>query len=466
VQQVNKAHWLFILCLAVIAESIPAFCRQPAVTSASHYANLDWAIEERRMDLPKLRVETEAALQQARVAADARRTLDHFVDSFGDGHLELNWPKGDSQAPTAADHASLCERLGYKGRRKAWIDFSLLPQFSPLPTEDGVFFSGGLLKLPSGKTLGIVRIGVFSEKAYPEACQQAVQELNMPDNANCGDECAKKIEIRTANLLTAALTASAEELRRAGAAALLVDITHNGGGSDWVEAAPRALSSKPLRDPRLAFIKNEHWTTQLEDALKEVDTDLNNHRGPNQLLRNAAATLERAIAASKRPCNPEEAWTTGKVDCSLLVKDLLFASGVLSYAPPGSFTGLESRTTLFHPARYAYTEKRNRLPLYLLVDSDTWSAAEYFAALLQDNKAATIVGELTGGAGCGYNNGGIPTELKNSKAEIKMPHCVRLRADGSDEVNGVTPDVPVPWAHRDSPFQRAQKLFNVLRSLR
>jgi len=77
VQQVNKAHWLFILCLAVIAESIPAFCRQPAVTSAvstfepapwledfhqllrqmsSHYANLDWAIEERRMDLPKLRL--------------------------------------------------------------------------------------------------------------------------------------------------------------------------------------------------------------------------------------------------------------------------------------------------------------------------------------------------------------------------------------------------------------------------
>src|SRR5437667_10302354 len=126
------------------------------------------------MDLPKLRVETEAALQQARVAADARRTLDHFVDSFGDGHLERNWPKGDSQAPTAADHASLCERLGYKGRRKAWIDFSLLPQFSPLPTEDGVFFSGGLLKLPSGKTLGIIRIGVFSEKARRSSSALAV----------------------------------------------------------------------------------------------------------------------------------------------------------------------------------------------------------------------------------------------------------------------------------------------------
>jgi C-terminal processing protease CtpA/Prc len=36
------------------------------------------------------------------------------------------------------------------------------------------------------------------------------------------------------------------------------------------------------------------------------------------------------------------------------------------------------------------------------------SAAEYFAAILKDNKAATIIGELTGGAGCGSTNGGIP----------------------------------------------------------
>jgi C-terminal processing protease CtpA/Prc len=102
------------------------------------------------------------------------------------------------------------------------------------------------------------------------------------------------------------------------------------------------------------------------------------------------------------------------------------------------------------------------LPLYVLVDKDTWSAAEYFAALLQDNHAATIVGELTGGAGCGYTNGGIPTQLKNSKAEVQMPDCVRLRADGSDEVSGITPDVLVPWAKRDSAYQRVRKLMTTL----
>jgi len=99
-----------------------------------------------------------------------------------------------------------------------------------------------------------------------------------------------------------------------------------------------------------------------------------------------------------------------------------------------------------------------------LVDRETWSAAEYFAALLQDNQAATVVGELTGGAGCGYTDGGIPTKLKNSGARLKMPDCVRFRADGSNEVNGITPDVLVPWAEHNSGFQHVKKLLVALES--
>jgi hypothetical protein len=106
------------------------------------------------------------------------------------------------------------------------------------------------------------------------------------------------------------------------------------------------------------------------------------------------------------------------------------------------YANLESSRRERHmdlPLRYSCSESTGRLPLYVLVDRETWSAAEYFAAILQDNKAATIVGELTGGAGCGYTNGGIPAELRHSHAVVKMPDCVRLRKDGSDEVNGVTP---------------------------
>jgi hypothetical protein len=474
------------VCLIAIAAITSALAQQPARGIAvskfsptpwledfhqllremsSHYANLDWAIEERRMDLPKLRVDTEAALNLAHDPTEARAVFDHFVAAFADGHLELDWPQTDSGPLPAFDHASLCERLGYKRRGKASIDFSLLRQFSELPAEEGTLFPGGLLRLSSGKTFGVIRIGVFSEKAYPEACQQAEPALGLADNANCDDACGEKIAIRAGDVLTAALTVRAEKLRHAGATALLVDITGNGGGSDWVEAPPRALSSKRLRAPRLGFIRHAHWRAQLEEQLQNVETDLNHHREPEPTLRDAAATLRKAIAATKQPCDREQVWITAKENCSLVVSDALYASGVLAYAPPGGFAGLKSQTALFHPSQYAYTEAGDRLPLYVVVDGNTWSAAEYFAALLQDNQAATIIGQLTGGAGCGYTNGGIPVELINSKAAVRMPDCVRLRVDGSNEVNGVTPDILIPWARRDSPYQRASKLLSALQSL-
>jgi C-terminal processing protease CtpA/Prc len=105
------------------------------------------------------------------------------------------------------------------------------------------------------------------------------------------------------------------------------------------------------------------------------------------------------------------------------------------------------------------------MPLFVAVDRNSWSAAEYFAAVLHDNHAARMVGELTGGAGCGFTNGGIHTQLSHSGAAVTMPDCVRLRADGSNEVAGITPDVLVPWAPRDSPFQRAAKLARALATM-
>jgi len=432
---------------------------------SSHYANLEWAKDQRRTDLPHLRAETEKALANASDDADARRILRGFVDAFGDGHLEIDWPTADLPTPAETHSAGLCERLGYRPRGGAGVDFTMLPQFSSL-TAPRETFPAGVLRLSRGRTIGIVRIGVFTEKAYPDACNRVVQQLGMPDSASCDSDCVERIDLRAANLLTAALAERVEQLRHAGATALLVDITRNGGGSDWVEALARAVSSRQLRDARLVFIKHEHWTDRLDKALRDVEADLHDRHESGEVLRRAAATLKQAVAGSREPCDRKEVWTSGELHCSLLVTGLLFSSGVLPYAPPGSFAGFHSRTSLFRPDRYDYTESNHHLPLYVLVDGDTWSAAEYFAALLQDNKAATIIGDLTGGAGCGYTDGGIPTQLKNSKAEVRMPDCIRLRTDGSNEVNGVTPDVLVPWAHRDSPYQRVQKLFAVLQRLR
>jgi hypothetical protein len=431
----------------------------------AHYSGIEFAVQQRHMDLPGLRRETAAKLSQSCSDADARQTLKKFLDSFGDGHLELNWPQAGavSAEPKPAEGLSLCARLDYtKKAFKVGVDFSQLPQFTNVGGAEAEWFPGGILRLGGNAKLGVLRIATFSEHWFPDACEQAVHRLHLENTDKCDEPCENTIEREAGNVLTSALVRRASQLQTAGATALLVDIAHNGGGSNWVEAPPRVLSRVPLRESRFAFIKHEHWTRQLKDQLADVETDLKKGSGPKDVLQEAATRLRTGIARTQEPCDRSRVWTEGTLPCSLLVTDVLFNGGILPYAEPGSFASLESKTTLFHPLSYSYTESSARLPLYVAVDGDTWSAAEYFAAVLQDNKAATILGEVTGGAGCGYTNGGIPTTLKNSHATVKMPDCVRLRKDGSNEVSGITPDVLVPWSKHDSAYLRAEKMYRAL----
>jgi len=80
----------------------------------------------------------------------------------------------------------------------------------------------------------------------------------------------------------------------------------------------------------MAFIKHEHWTKQLQDRLLNVQTDIESHTDSPVPLGGAGSRLEKAIAESKQPCNTTAVWDTGQLNCSLLVKELLFTSGVLA----------------------------------------------------------------------------------------------------------------------------------------
>lgn len=61
-----------------------------------HYSDLEYAIQERHMDLPRLRRETEVKLRTSCDEHEARLVLQSFLNSFGDGHLEIDW-----EQPTA-----------------------------------------------------------------------------------------------------------------------------------------------------------------------------------------------------------------------------------------------------------------------------------------------------------------------------------------------------------------------------
>jgi len=317
-------------------------------------------------------------------------------------------------------------------------------------------FPGGILTLRSGQKAGVIRIRLFSETEHPALCIAAQKALGIADDAACDQDCRVRVGRAAADRLTDALERRAASLAAAGAQAIVIDITGNGGGSNWVEPAARVLTPVALRSPHLAFIKHPHWVKQLRERLEDVNRDIGagDH---SAAVTQAKATLDRALANAGESCDRSGVWSGKPPTCSLLVENLLFASGLWPSAKARELPKGSSRTILFEPANYAYHEGANRLPLSVLVDQRTASAAEYFAAILQDNRAATIAGVPTRGAGCGHTNGGIVATLANSGARLSLPDCVRYRADGTNEVLGITPDVLVPWSAYDSSYQRAAK---------
>jgi hypothetical protein len=320
-----------------------------------------------------------------------------------------------------------------------------------------------VLVLPNGKRIGLLRIAIFSEHWFPDLCETAASELGLHKDSPCDEPCGDRVELKAADLLTAALERQLAALNGASIDALLVDITGNGGGSDWVEPAARVLTSKSLRSPRIGFIKHEHWAKEFLSRLTDVERDLAKATGDRrQLLMRAADTYRRALAAAKQPVARDAVWQNKPVPALVAKDPELFASGIFPFARSADFPDSPSSGQLFYPSRYRYHEGVYAGPLLVLVDHNTASAAELFAAMLEDNGAAIVLGSPTLGVGFGYTNGGIPTVLKNSRAEVKMPDGVRFRSDGTNEAAGITPRVLVPWHANDSAYQRAARVLAVL----
>jgi hypothetical protein len=448
---------------------------------ASGFANFEWRIEQRGLDLPAMHRAADSAISAARSERAARAALQNVVAAFDDGHLRLDpdpnpilalarrWAGtgGGTDASIAASTGatSACRQMGFADRtQSSGVGLNDLDGYEPIATEP---FPAGVLTLEGNRRVGVVRIARFGEDSYRLACEREWNATVATGTERCDGPCHERIFAGVGTRLLASLDSTLGRLAARGATALLVDVTGNGGGTNLADAIARQLTARPLRGTRVASIRHPHTIAQLRSTDSAVAADLarSDLTDAQRLLLTAArASLDSALARADSGCDLAGRWTGTVTACTILYRGL-HSTGVLDYAAPGSLAGLASAGVLFDPSAYAYREGVFAGPLYLLVDRRSASATEQFAALLSDNGAATVIGERTYGAGCGYTDGGLRTRLAHTGLTLRAPDCARFRASGANEAEGIVPDAPAGWSDGDGGTERAEKVRKVLERL-
>ncbi|MCR5871510.1 MULTISPECIES: S41 family peptidase [unclassified Sphingomonas] len=419
------------------------------------YANREWLEQERGVAIARTFDQLAAQLRTAGSDAEARAILDRAIRGIGDGHVALRWPRPQSAtpvmpatAPAPTSVASLCQSIGYDARKGRPGIASALLGYRAL-VDKGALDAG--VVATAGETVGVLRIPVFDPHAFPQLCADAVAALQLPIDKPCDDSCKNAVITHAYAALTRDMATRLGQLQAVGATSLLVDLTGNGGGSEWAEAAARMVTAKRLTSAPVGFVRGPHWAGtwgRLAELLHGWARTA--PEAERAKLRALAEKADAARVAAETPCAPD----TG---CQWLGR-AGYATGLVGSAEPGEWLGSEWGAWVFSAGQHAYQEGAWRGPVMVLVDQETWSAAEQFTALLQDARVATIVGARTGGAGCGYTWGGTPTTLNHSGATLLLPDCARFRADGSNEVAGIVPDVTIGWRATDSVAFRSRLL--------
>jgi hypothetical protein len=479
---VVRTFFLLVVAVAIIAAMplVPDFVpaddsdrtawRQELIRLETHlasaYANFQWTVETDSLDLVALHRAADSSLAAASNRRAARRAFRELVGAFEDGHLGVDPPDHPivrlaerafrgSGAPieARASASSACRRLGFSGGSHGFgLAFDDLPGY--VPVAEGAFRAG--VVRGSGGDVGVVRIASFREQNYGAACEEAWNARAAVSADPCDDACADALYEDVSRRLVASFARTLEQLERSGARTLLVDVTGNGGGSGLADALARELTAVPLRSAPVGLIRHPHSLKSLvaQESLLTRElarTDLPaRHRA---LLDSAHARIVETIRRVETPCDVTPLWRGESVSCRQLVSEGMRSTGVIAYAAPDDLAELAIAPSLFHPLSYGYREGVYTGRLFVVMDQASASATELFAALLRDNGAATLVGERSWGAGCGYTNGGVQLELPAVAMTLRAPDCARLRATGENERAGLAPDLRLDWEEKD----RAEK---------
>lgn len=434
----SPAPWL-----ADLAEAKAAF--------RTKYASLHWLEHDRGVSLDALFAPAEAQLKTARSDDEARAIFDRLARRVYDGHVLFRWPEPRPQT-TETSPQDTCSALGFEPHGPRPGAGQSLPGYRPV--GDPALFPAGVIEV-GGDRLGVIRIPMFQAQTFPALCRAALADLHRDDRQPCDQNCKKAIFANAYDRMTRGFADQLHALEAAHVSVVMIDLTDNGGGSQWAWAAVQMVTARPPVFERLGFERGEHWARRwTRDAaeLRQAAAATADPADRARLLGWAAQVELLRQDAEKscpdpNPCAPEG------------------PAGYMSLVPAAraaEFAGKPWGKTVFSPAEFNYRNGEWDGPTLVLVDERTGSAAENFAAILQDNHAATIIGSRTVGSGGGYTDGGTPTVLTHSGGTLILPDHAVFRADGSNEVEGVIPDVQVGMRFTDGPALKNRLIMSHL----
>jgi len=414
------------------------------------YANFEWAVFEREIDLSGLFDETEARLRRATSDEDAKAIIDRSIRSISDGHLRVRWPSQPTgvSASVPAPQQNLCSAPRYDASMRGRALGPYIPNYHPLPDDVAAEFPAGVVSSGTHK-IGVIRIGLFAPHGYPELCADTRDRLAIPADSSCDEKCTDRLESAEYEVMSRDLALRVKELKRLGSTVLLIDITGNGGGSEWAEAAARIVSPFGLRSERREGVRGEHWTDYWESLARELRQAAHSASpADSQKLEEWALQAEQARANASTYCSSAPFWSARRPDCEWLAP-AFYATGILAEADATILHQKPWGPSVFSSAKYDFEASVWRGPLLVLVDGGTGSAAAEFSAVLQDNRAAVIIGAPGPSGGCGHTRGGTPTTLTHSHAILEVPDCARIRRDGSNEARGIDPNILIGFRGTD-----------------
>jgi hypothetical protein len=216
---------------------------------STKYANLEWVVIEREVDLESLFTDAKAQLQSAKSETDARAIFDRLARRLGDGHVRFRWSV--DPVTNAVPNAN-CAALGYDSQIRGRDVAAFMPGYAPIVDPPATEFPAGTIQVP-GHRVGVLKVGIFTPQGMPELCAEALVALNFSPDTPCDDACKDLVDTWVSDRMTRDLAAQLRAIKNAKADVLLVDVANNGGGTEWAEAVARMVTGMRLRRCSMAL---------------------------------------------------------------------------------------------------------------------------------------------------------------------------------------------------------------------